>query len=482
MPEQPDDKITQLNPQHYLFISEAPKLKFKLRIWCRAQVEAGQIWQVYRDGVYYDQLKAGPHSLWNNLWHRWKVYPINIRTVQLKFTSEGRLRGPSMPGDSQSVTGIDLGCAVKAELQLSCKISNIETFLEHEDPLTTFSASLDNMVIEIIGKLPYDQFGDWATTLRDAIRERLQGGRNDAERLIGMRVEEVYVTKFDLQDRQMSAMYQQVARVRRELTEAQANHQRDGVVAQSFAEQGNILNIAPSILALQDSPIGKELIARDADLRKMMVAAGLNPGVSVQPLRDPQMQINAGSPQPAGYLNAPQQPAPQFPSGTTGPISGSMAFNPNPNFQGSTGSMAFNSIAQSTTGNWNGPLAQPAPPVTVSGSLVDTERQDQEITALQTAGFQCAGRGQHSPLFDGSGQPIPGSMEWVLEVYVQRINGFITIVFHCPSGYPHATPRVQVRTPGTGSSLKAIIPNVVKNWNAQSMLVEIVREIDDTTP
>src|ERR1019366_696734 len=295
MPEQPDDKITQLNPQHYLFIKEAPDLKSKLRIWYRAQVEAGQVWQGYRDGVFCKQLEAGPHYLWRKPFERWKVYPVNIRTVQLHFTSEGRIRGPSMPGDSQSVTGIDLGCAVKAEFQLSCKISDIERFLEHRDPLTTFSASLDNMVIEIIGKLPFDGSGDWATTLRDAIRERLQGGRNDAERLIGMRVEEVYVTKFDLQDRQMSAMYQQVARVRRELTEAQANRQRDGVVAQSFAEQGNILNIAPSILALQDSPIGKELIARDADLRKMMVAAGLNPGVSVQPLRDPQMQINAGS-------------------------------------------------------------------------------------------------------------------------------------------------------------------------------------------
>jgi len=73
-------------------------------------------------------------------------------------------------------------------------------------------------------------------------------------------------------------------------------------------------------------------------------------------------------------------------------------------------------------------------------------------------------------------------MEWVLEVYIQRINGFITVVFHCPSSYPGAPPRVQVRTPNPGSSLRGVTPNAVTNWNAQSMLVEIVREIDNTTP
>ena len=72
-------------------------------------------------------------------------------------------------------------------------------------------------------------------------------------------------------------------------------------------------------------------------------------------------------------------------------------------------------------------------------------------------------------------------MEWVLEVYVQRINGFITVVLHCPAGYPNVPPRVQVRTP-SGGGLKAITPNTTRTWNANSMLVEIVREIDDNTP
>ena len=67
------------------------------------------------------------------------------------------------------------------------------------------------------------------------------------------------------------------------------------------------------------------------------------------------------------------------------------------------------------------------------------------------------------------------------QVYVQRINGFITVIFHCPAGYPNVPPRVQVRTPSNGG-WQASTPNAVRAWNANSMLVEIVREIDDTTP
>lgn len=468
MPEKTEESIAGLNPQHYLFILEECDLKprFKFGVWYRAQVETGQVWQIYRDGVQYDQLRAGPHVLWNSLWHQWKALRINLRIVHLNFSFTGRVKGPELPREAQSSAGVDLGCTVTAKLELSCKIANIETFLQYEDPLSTFNASLRNMVIEMIGKLPYDQFGDWATRLRDAIRERLQGGSNDAERLIGMRVEEIYVTDIKpdtMQDRSMVAMYQQVERVRRELAEAQANRQRDTEVARSFADQGTILNIAPSILALQNSPIGKELIERDADLRKMIMAAGLNPGVSVQPLRDPQGQITMAQPS-AGYLNPPASPS-QLSSGTTGTI---------------TGSMSFPAGQQNSAGGWSGPLTPP--PSTVSGSLVDAERQESEITALQAAGFQCAGRGQHSPLFDNNGQPIPGSMEWVLEVYIQRINGFITVVLHCPSGYPATPPKVQVRTPGPGSSFKTIIPNAIANWNTQSTLVNVVREIDNTTP
>jgi hypothetical protein len=464
MAKQVDNNITDIGRQHKLFILEECDLnpRFTMGLLYRAQVEAGQVWQVYRDGVHYDHLRAGPHVLWNSLWHKWKALRINLRIVHLDYTFEGRVKGPQLPPEARSVGGVDLGCTVTATLALSCRIANIETFLQYEEPISVFVSSLRDMTIEMISKLPYDQFGEWATTLRDYIRERLQGGRNDAERLIGMRVEEVYVTDVKpntLQDRNMMAMYQQVERVRRELAEAQANRQRDTEIAHSFADQGNVLNIAPSILALQNSPIGKELLARDADLRKMMVAAGLNPGVSVQPLRDPQGQLG-GPPLSAGYLNPPR-PNQQLPSGNTD-------------------QMAFASGSLSGVGGQSGQFSS-FPPSASSGPLIDAERQERELIALQTAGFQCAGKGQHSPTFDSNGQAIPGSMEWLLEVYVQRINGFITVVFHCPASYPTIPPRVQVRTP-SGGGLRTITPNAVRTWNASSMLVEIVREIDDNTP
>lgn len=474
MAKQDDNNVTDIGWQHTLFISEEIDLnpKFFMGLWCRIQVETGYVLQVYRDGVDCGQLPTGPHVLWNSLWHKWRAQRINIRTVRLPYTIEGRVRGPELPPESRSVGGVDLGCTVTASLALLCKIVNFEKFLGYEEPLSVFYSALRDMTIEMIGTLSYDQFGGWTAKLRDGIKNRLQEGRNDSNLLIGMRVEEVYVTKVEpnsVQDRNMMAMYQQVERVRRELEEARANKQRDNVVAESFAEQGRTLEISPAILALQNSPIGKELLERDADLRKMMVAAGLNPGVSVQPLRDPQGQMG-GPPAAAGYLNPPR-PAQQqqLPSGTTG----QMAF-------GNTGQGAFASGSLTDMG-WQSGQASVVPPAPSSGSAIDTERQDRELAALQDAGFQPAGRGQLSPMFDGRGQPIPGSMEWSLEVYVQRINGFITVLFYCSTGYPNVPPRVQVRTPNS-SGMRTITPNAVGRWNATSMLVEIVQEIDDTTP
>jgi hypothetical protein len=466
MAKQIDKNITDIGWQHTLFVSDDINLNpdFFMGLWCRGQVETGYILEVYRDGKRYDRLEAGPYVLWNSLWHKWRAQRISIRIVHLDYTFEGRVKGPQLPPEARSVAGADLGCTVTASLALTCRIAHIETFLQFEEPLSVFVSALRDMTIEMIGKLPYDQFGEWATTLRDEIKNRLKGGRNDTERLIGMRVEEVYVTDVKpntVQDRNMMAMYQQVERVRRELAEAEANRQRDSEVARSFADQGSILDIAPSLLALQNSPIGKELLTRDADLRKMMVAAGLNPGVSVQPLRDPQAQMG-GPPPSAGYLNPPRPvQQQQLPSGNTG--QGAFASGSLTDMGGQSGQFSF------------------APPSVSNGSPLDAERQDRELSALQVAGFQCAGRGQHSPTFDGRGQPIPGSMEWSLEVYVQRINGFITVVFHCPAGYPNVPPRVQVRTPSSGG-LQATTPNAVRAWNTNSMLVEIVREIDDTTP
>src|SRR5438876_3198664 len=220
MAKKVDNKIIGIEEQHKLFVPEKEwdlNPRFTLGLFYRAQVEAGQVWQVYRDGVHYDHLRAGPHVLWNSLWHKWKALRINLRIVHLDYTFEGRVKGPQLPPEARSVGGVDLGCTVTATLALSCRIANIETFLQYEEPISVFVSSLRDMTIEMISKLPYDQFGEWATTLRDYIRERLQGGRNDAERLIGMRVEEVYVTDVKpntLQDRNMMATYQQVERVR----------------------------------------------------------------------------------------------------------------------------------------------------------------------------------------------------------------------------------------------------------------------------
>ena len=78
MPEKTDDKITQLNPQHYLFIPDHPDLnpRFKFRLWYRAQVEAGQAWQIYRDGVLHDKWNSGPHTLWNSFFINGKQYTL----------------------------------------------------------------------------------------------------------------------------------------------------------------------------------------------------------------------------------------------------------------------------------------------------------------------------------------------------------------------------------------------------------------------
>ena len=469
MNKQVDHKITDLEIQHRLFIPEEKDLKdkFFLGIWYRAQVPSGQMWLVYRDGVFHEALKAGPHALWNALWHKWKVHVINLRTVDIPFVFEGRVQGPPMSPSERSAAGVDLGCSVEADVVLACKIADAEKYLEYERPLTIFYASLRNMVVETIDELPYDQFGKWAVKLRDRLRERLQGGRNDSERLIGMRVEEVYVTSVEpnsLQDRNMMTMYQQVERVRRELAEAQANRQRDAENARSFADQGAILNIAPSILALQNSPIGKELLTRDADLRKMMVAAGLNPGVSVQPIRDPQAQV--GSAPTAGYLNLPPQQ-------NTGPIGTTNTFP-----HAVSGSLVGSGGQSSPT--W--PNTPPPPAASAADvSALDPSLQDRELGELQTAGFQCAGRGQFVPTYDSNGQPKPGTTEWVIEAYIQRINGFITVILSCPAAYPSVPPRVQMRTPAN-ASLKGITPDVVRTWNPNRMLVEIVQEIDNNTP
>src|SRR5262249_4372017 len=148
--------------------------------------------------------------------------------------------------------------------------------------------------------------------LRNLISDRLQGksqgGRDDSVRRIGVRVEEAFVTDFEpntAYDRNVLQMYQLVEKARRELIEAQENKERDRVLAVSLAQQGAILNIAPSILALEKSPVGKVLIERDANLRELMVNAGLLLGMDMA-LQNPGKPPILPSPAMSGYLQPPQ--------------------------------------------------------------------------------------------------------------------------------------------------------------------------------
>lgn len=223
-------------------------------------------------------------------------------------------------------------------------------------------------------------------------------------------MQEVFVTEFKpntASDRNMLQMYQLIERARRELLEAQENAKRDNIVAKSYAEQGEIQNLAPSILALQHSPVGKVLIERDAGLRELMVSAGINPGVNVT-MQDPMAQEALGQPPATGYLNLPR-PAPLLPPEQL------------PHQQYTTG--AIGSLGST-------PLPPPEQTFEESSTPVDEARQRMELSTLEQAGFRAGGRGQVVPIYDDAGRPIEGTKEWVLQVSTRRSNGYLMIVFH----------------------------------------------------
>lgn len=474
-----EHKIAHCSDASKHFILEEVKLKkrFSFRLWYRVRVEAFETWLIYRDGLLYARLSPGPHILWNIFRHTWRVQRINLRTVLLSFTVKGRVKGPVLPA-VLGAESADLGCTATATFQLLCRIADAGIFLQYEDPLSAFFASLNNILVEVIGRLPYDQYGQWATILRDLVKERIQGGRDDSDRLFGIRVEAVYVSDVkpdELQDRNMVAMYQQVERARRELVEAQSNAQRDTVVAESFTRQGEILNIAPSILALQNSAIGKELIARDAELRKLMILAGLNSNkINVQPLRDSPDQGGESQPSSAGYLNPPLPTTPLSPETIN-----HMAFLSGPKslqemeMQGTVTSPIPSSALSD--------FAPPKPTSTPAEPLIDPQRKEQELAELEAAGFRCAGKGQNMPAFDSAGQTIPGSTEWVLEVYASRLSGYLAMIFHCVPGYPHTPPKVEVRPP-SGGGKRLVTPNTIQEWNPDRLLVDVAKEINENTP
>ncbi len=484
------DRIASLEAEHKKFVQEEP-LSFTLGLFQRLQVESNQVWQVFRDGVFYKQLKPGPHFLWR-LWHKWRVQRVDLRIVRLPIEAEGRVKGPQVNDGSSIMQRVDLACDVVALFQLSCKIADIEKYLQFEEPLTVFFASFYDMVYEIIGKLPYDQYGEWATELRNIVKRRLQGGDKDPLYLIGLKIEEVYVTSItpnDEQDANNFEIFKLGEQAKKELLKAQSNRSVDREVYASYREKGEIINIAPSILALQNSPIGEQLIGSDAELRRLMVAAGLNPSINIQPIPDPQNPLSQMSTSSMGYLQPPQRP--QLPLGNSQQLPlnpGRSPFEPayptgpfspeSPTIPANSPSGFYPQQSGGFTQQSGGFAFPSMPPEEVP---VTPMRQEQELAELAAAGFRCAGRGQNTPVFDNAGRPIAGSTEWVLEVYVRRTSGYLTMIFHCPMGYPMAAPRVQIK-PQRGGELQWISPNTIDTWHPGRLLVEVAKELNDNIP
>jgi hypothetical protein len=463
------DSIMEITSEQRHFLLKEEELSAGFFGIHTVQVDASQTWLLYRDGVLMRRLPPGRHSWWNGFFHKWHVMKINNRVELLHIQVKGRVKGPSIASEAAGGTALELACDVTAELELTCKIADIENFIQYRAPLSVFLAAIQDMVVEFIGRLSYDQYGQWATVIRNWAKQYLGGGGGfDAERRVGIRVDDVFVTDFKpntVQDRTVLSMYQLIERSKRELVEAQSNAKRDTVVAESFARQGEILNLPPSILALQDSPIGRALIDRDADLRKLMVATGINPSinVNVQPLQDTTGQLGSGQTSSLGYLNPPRSPAAgQLPPGFTSPqeVTGQIYPAEKP--------FSTPAQAQETAQNSGGPP-------------VDAARQELELSELERAGFQTAGRGQVVPVYDDAGRPVPGSKEWALQVTQRRSTGYLTMMFHCPAGYPNVPPSVEVR-PTAGGGLQRMVPNTIHEWNAGRVLADTAREIAESIP
>ena len=434
------------------------------------QVDASQTWLLYCDGVLVRRLPPGRHSWWNGLFKKWRVLKINNRVELLPIQVKGRVKGPAMSSNEAGGSDLELACDVTAELELTCKITEIDNFIQYRDPLSVFLAATRDMVVGFIGSLSYDQYGQWATVLRNMTKQYLgPGGGFDAERRVGIRVDDVFVTDFKpntVQDRNVMGMYQMIERGKRELVEAQSNAKRDKVMAESFADQGGILNIAPSILALQNSPIGRALIEHDAELRRLMVATGINPSlnVNVQLVADQTGQLVDGPTSSYGYLNPPRPPvAGQIPAGaaSTQQVTGQIYPADQPGMSRSS----------------------PSPDLMqdMSNPPVDPARQEQELSELERTGLEVVGKGQFVPSYDDSGRPVPGSKVWELQVTQRRSSGYLAMMFRCQTGYPNEPPSVQVRPPASGG-WQRMEPNTIHDWNAGRMLADVAREIVQSIP
>jgi hypothetical protein len=471
-----DDTITRLGTEQKAFISPEEDLHSNLFGFHYVQVDASEKCLIYRDGILYKQLTPGPHHWWTGFFHKWKKQRINMRIELLPLTVKGRVKGPSMPKEVPGASAVDLACDVTTKLDLTCRMADIQTFLQYRSPISVFESAISNMVVEMIGKLSYDMYGQWAKELRNLIRERLMvAGHDNAERLVGIKIEDVYVKEFrpnTAHDQNMIANYQIVERIRREASIAQAKAEQDRLSAVSYREQAEILNIAPAILALQKTPIGIALIERDADLRKLVIGAGLNPGVNIYPIQDPNPQLSSGQGANIGYLHAPQSTTPpgQNPPPVVQP-SGPISFGSQQSSQ--SGPIDFNTYAASS-------MNSSTQSFDMGDAPVDAERRKQELAAFGQSTFEPAGEGKIVPQHDEYGNVIPNTKEWVLQVSVQREYTALTIVFHCPAGYPIYPPAVQVRS--ARGQLQWIEPNSVRDWHMDRLLVEVAQEISNEIP
>lgn len=464
------EQITEITAEqrHFLLSDEELKSEFLGRYIVR--VQTGQICLLYRDGILQKQLGPGRYTGWKGFRHEWRVQKINKLVELLPVHVKGRVKGPSISSDAAGGADLELACDVTAELRITCQITQIENFIQYGHPISVFLAAINDMVVEFIGRLSYDQYGQWATAIRTWTKQYLgPRGGFDAKERVGIRVEDVFVTDFKpntIHDRNVLLMYRLIERGKRELVEAQSDARRGTVVAESLAKQGETLNILPSILALQESPIGRALIEHDADLRRLMVATGINPSISVQSLQETMGRAESRQTSSLGYLNPPRlSVAGQLPTGPTSSqqVTGQIFLADQP---GTT--QPISSSSQDMLKN-------------TSDSPVDVARQDLELTELERAGFQSAGRGQLVPAYDDAGLPVPGSKVWELPVLQRRDTGYLAMMFHCPPGYPNSAPSVKVQTP-MGGGFQSMIPNTIHEWNAGRMLADVAREIADSIP